>query len=1232
MQKYKNFFDYLFETVELNPVISKDENILPFSPETEKLFRPRNIKEEPLMSRHYQSLSGKEMKSEKFRRLSKERNILKKHIKQYEISKRDQKEFLFEPITLIKNDQEWLEKIQDLKIVESEIESEKSNYQKNLGYLVKKFFSIGGKMPRRYLYLPLSTSNMLNVQQIEKLNYTSPIDVFRKIRGGNFLIVDESHNEIIDYLKRHGYRCDERSYIKNECVNENGKTIPIDMELKRISEIDINNKLAFIAKMKSKAKLNLNEEKAVKSSEADIEKRKDYKEYYVYKVIDNKENINLFLNHVIVLTWVPRLIMSQSSNTVWKSCMRYFLGDMTNRDSGQEGDEEDEELGGNVHFVPGGIKGGVFVAWLVDLDDKKIRTPKARILMKPYQTNDNKTFYWPSTIYSTGGQKNIIDIFAKTMKLYALNKQRDTLNKGNRADLQIGLGVYHDNDDISKASDVMSQPELIRKITSRTDDYFASVDLESLFSAADYTSRGIEVFIKNKKIKNQLLNDNHSHVLFYKLLKGMIVKKEFRLINILFNFFKQEKKINVFFDKLANFISKSFSYPGDRSVIDKNTMVYLYKSLIIPNIDNQIDVDLMSVKYIISSLYDRKLEDLYNKTVIDDMIDIVPSFFDNLGPVEFKKIFFLLKTKTLEKVLARNPKYRETVFDFYLPNLFKEHKDKFYFFINNFKIDLDAQNETDFESMMMATMIDIFRENINTISYKDLIDFLQLKHFNFSENVQEELSFELTQYPYITIISRFNENEIDNIFKIGKSRGFDIERIYLENSTISRDTIKLLYDAFQNKGFRIEKEIERVLNFIRDNPKSFTDLDLIQQFSWQLQNKKQINYDFLNKIAKVLAEANNFNDKKSECIIFVDNLLQLGAKDPMVVVKEKNKLRMALSHFTKSPNFWPYILRESKTNSSRRSIEKFTVLYLFPEEFVEKTKNINFYDLIEFNFNRERLMQDFDLINLIIKNKIKVVIDKIQVIDSISFEGKFILHTFKKLYENKLIANKIAAEDLYYDLKMMIQVLFYTKTYEKKETKEIIDFYKKLLQKTFFDESKSTVFNSRLLTLFYDNSIKEDYFRDLYFDFLDDDEKDSFIKYFFEESLIRYDFRIKDIEIIISAAFDSKNINFTEEKLTQLINNSINKNKKPIPLIVNLLQTKNARDLTKQLLERKALQFFNKQNYDLYVKSKSEHLMILLRSLSLQKITEIINCDKNKYENIHDTLVPVAKQIIEGIK
>jgi hypothetical protein len=27
MQKYKNFFDYLFETVELNPVISKDENI-----------------------------------------------------------------------------------------------------------------------------------------------------------------------------------------------------------------------------------------------------------------------------------------------------------------------------------------------------------------------------------------------------------------------------------------------------------------------------------------------------------------------------------------------------------------------------------------------------------------------------------------------------------------------------------------------------------------------------------------------------------------------------------------------------------------------------------------------------------------------------------------------------------------------------------------------------------------------------------------------------------------------------------------------------------------------------------------------------------------------------------------------------------------------------------------------------------------------------------------------------
>lgn len=1221
MQKYKNFFDYLFETVELNPVIPKRETMLPFSPKDEKLFRPRNIKEEPLMSKHYQDISGKEMKSEKFRNLSKQRNLLKKQIKQYEIAKRDQKEFLFQPVTMIRNDQEWLEKIEDLKIVESEMDFERSEYQKNLDFLVKRFFSVGGKMPRRYLYLPLSTSNSINLQEIEKLNYTSPIDIFRKIKGGNFLIVDQSHQEIINYLNRHGYRCDERSYIKNQCVNENGKTIAIDMELKRISEIDINGKMAFITKMKSKTKLNANEEKAVKSSEMDIEKRKDYKDYYVYKVIDNKENINLFLNHVIVLTWVPRLIMAQSSNTVWKSCMRYFIGDMTNKDTAEEGDEEDEEVGGNVHFVQTGIRGGTFIAWLIDLDDKKIRMPKARILMKPYQT-ENKTFYWPSTVYSTGGQKNIIDIFAKTMKLYALSKQKDVLGKKNSSGLQIGKGIYHDTDDIAYKSDLMSQPELIRNILSNYSYSNKSKKIDQLFRVPDYTSRGIEVFMKSRKVKDDLFNNISSDLTFFKLMKGMVIKKEFRLINLLFNIFKEDGGENVFFDKLSYYISKSFQHSNENG-LDRNTLVYLYKSIIIPNVKKMGDIDLMSVKYIIDTITDEKAKELYNKTAIDDMIDIAPDFFNNLNKTDFEKIFFLLKNKTLEKILEKNPNYREILFDFYIPELFKTNKDKFYFFINNFKIDFDNDNYGN-EEMIAITMIDVFKDNISTISYKDLIELMQSKYFKFSEDVQEQISFNLTQYQYISIISRFNENEIDNILKIGKARGLDIEEDYYEKSKINKETVKLLYEAFQKKGYRIEKEIDRVLKFIKNNPENFKDIDLIQQVRWQIENKREINYDFLNKLAEVLSEINKFNDKKNECTDFVDCLLTIGLRDRSVI-EEKNKLKKPLSHFIKSPNFWPYILRKDGV-LARRVIEKFLILYLFPEEF--KNKKIQFSEIFIFFDNKGKLLYDFDLLNLMEKNKLKVTIDEIEDNTNI-FNAKFILNTFKFLYENRMIVNKISTEDLYYNFKILIPAMYGKVQYEKKETASIIQFYKKIL-KNSLDESKIDVLMSKTIQyLFYGES---DYFKNMYFDFFDEEEQVKFIEYFFEKALPGYvDFKIKDIEMIVDLALKNKFLNFTQEKLYALVSESINKKVIKISLIVNLLSTENVRETTKQFLEKQKLNFFN--DYEsFYNQIKEESLIIMLKALSLQKLTEIINADPIKYQNVNSILARLAKRIIEGIK
>jgi hypothetical protein len=60
---------------------------------------------------------------------------------------------------------------------------------------------------------------------IEKLNKESKYNVFLNAAKGHHLKADETQQEIIDYLNAYGYKCDEKSYFRNECQNENGKIL-----------------------------------------------------------------------------------------------------------------------------------------------------------------------------------------------------------------------------------------------------------------------------------------------------------------------------------------------------------------------------------------------------------------------------------------------------------------------------------------------------------------------------------------------------------------------------------------------------------------------------------------------------------------------------------------------------------------------------------------------------------------------------------------------------------------------------------------------------------------------------------------------------------------------------------------------------------------------------------------------------------------------------------------------
>ena len=90
--------------------------------------------------------------------------------------------------------------------------------------------------------------------------------------------------------------------------------------------------------------------------------------------------------------------------------------------------------GVNVHYVKKGIEEGVFIAWLVKLDDKHIKKPMARTLIKPTGSGDS-TFYWPSKIYTESGEMNLINLFDKAVKKYCFLKQKNFL--GDRSVFEI---------------------------------------------------------------------------------------------------------------------------------------------------------------------------------------------------------------------------------------------------------------------------------------------------------------------------------------------------------------------------------------------------------------------------------------------------------------------------------------------------------------------------------------------------------------------------------------------------------------------------------------------------------------------------------------------------------------------------------------------------------------------------------------------------------------------------
>jgi len=268
-----------------------------------------------------------------------------------------------------------------IKLKKSNLKSEK--YKTNLRKVLQTFFKEPGDLvPKRNILLTLK---------------------------GEAKGLSSKDKEIIRYLNNNGYLTTPESYEIGLTTNKKGAQLSILEVLKMIKVLDqkkLKEQLSNIPNEAAKNAVNLK-----------IKQREEFKEnYYIYfRNIDQKNR------KVIVLTWVPRKIASQSTSVGWTSCMNLFDGV-------------------NKSYVFPSIEDGQFIAWLVKKgDENKLDNPQARLLIKVYDDKKGNNFWWPQgKIYGTADnsfRKTVEDFLKEKQKAIMPNIDIDSLNlKGKQYD------------------------------------------------------------------------------------------------------------------------------------------------------------------------------------------------------------------------------------------------------------------------------------------------------------------------------------------------------------------------------------------------------------------------------------------------------------------------------------------------------------------------------------------------------------------------------------------------------------------------------------------------------------------------------------------------------------------------------------------------------------------------------------------------------------------------------
>jgi hypothetical protein len=1033
------------------------------------------------------------------------------------------------------------------KFFKSEREQTKQQkYKSVLKDILKKFFTPkGSSIPKRSLVIPLK-------------------DTKRKT-----LVVNDI--KIIKYLNLNGYSCTKESYDLGQCTNKSGVTESIINVLTQIKSYDVN---AEKKKLDNPKVPDIGKEQAKERISRFNNLDKSLVSYYEKQVS--------VINQMIVFTWVPRKIASQSTDVGWTSCQNLFDGER------------------KIYVFPS-IGEGAFIAWLVKRGDEfKLDNPIARTVIKVYKDRYGNKLWWPDNVYGTTGP-----LFIERVKDFLREKQADTVLM-RTAEM---IATQYDDDNVKVVWDPWTAEDL--KAKSTNDKY------KEILNQQKYSEKEM-VKIVFKKIKEDDLNLINIKKIFENACLLDNYELAFRLYKQ-YNFEPDDVVLDLSLTNLNQVITRDgriFNF-----LIKDKRIKKLSKLVIMKIISNRV---LPAFK---AAIKHKKID--INKDKIDEYATyakespiIIRALMDDYGfKVDFKTCYNFVSfgdpensEYVVKKGLEQLGKIsREKTCDIFQKAINYKKYSIAKFIIDNFKIRFtEEENERNNflgRSMMKGDLrlIDLVIDNVD-ISKKEKVDIVNeklifvkerdvklLKHFIEKKKLVSEddiVTEELVEFLHklepddemrLYLLNRFkkltdmfNKHEV----KYTPPRNLDdfdyttvffrfnpkkiLEEIELKKEAIANGWDDGYEDSTNHKDYDNEDCQERMKGVFLRKRKRYNDL-----VSKDRQISDNIIYDLIN----------NKDLTKKEKVNFV-NFVYFIVDNDLMITEKSEESPLDFIAYTKAFN----IRKQAESNAFSKNPKSIYNIAEPPPEKLEVPK-IKVKDYISSSYYREiDDDEQEELIGMSIEDLYKTAF-KLKM-NNLSEITKAI----KDMYGDDYVDNKMSLEifKAYKDDDLRVHMPLYKKYNELKE-KSPIEIEKKTNKKS--EEIKAPKINVK------------DYISSNYYDEIDDDEQEELIGMSIEDlykTAIK-DLGMKDLAQITKAIKDMYGDDYVDNKMSL----EIFKAYKDDDLRLHMPLYKKYQKLTKD--KGKKIKIENEDEADRLLKN---HLS--------KKLYEEITEDEKKYSKARD--------------